>query len=109
MGTSLIDRTIIQKHMEYFCGTCNSTFPDSMIIDKTTIIERTDDQVLYEGNTYCPRCQDKSVYCTSNTYMIPKLMGTFVDKSRGYGDQWDLMSSRISTQPRVTRIEKRGL
>jgi hypothetical protein len=92
--------------MEYFCGTCNSTFPDAMILDKTTIIEQTDTHVLYEGNTFCPRCQSKSVYCTSNTLMIPKLMGSFVDRINGYGDKWDISLTRVSSTPRVTRIEK---
>ena len=95
--------------MEYFCGTCNSTFPDSMILDKTTIIEQTDTHILYEGNTFCPRCQSKSVYCTSNTLMIPKLRGTFVDKLQGYGVKYDVDLSRISTEPRVTKLEKRSI
>jgi hypothetical protein len=95
--------------MEYHCGTCLSTFPDSMIIDKTTIIEQSDNQVLYEGNTYCPRCQTQTVYCVGNPYMIPKLRGTFVDRSKGFGTEWDLSSVRVSTTPRVTRIEKKDL
>ena len=95
--------------MEYFCGTCNSTFPDAMILDKTTIIEQTDTHVLYEGNTFCPRCQSKSVYCTSNTLMIPKLMGSFVDKLQGLGNKHDAVSSIISTEPRVTKLEKRPM
>ena len=95
--------------MEYFCGTCNSTFPDAMILDKTTIIEQTDTHVLYEGNTFCPRCQNKSVYAPSNPNMIPKLTGSFVDRLQGYGDKHDLVSSRISTEPRVTKIEKRPI
>ena len=93
--------------MEYHCGTCLSTFPDSMILDKTTIIEKTDDSVTYEGNTYCPRCQTKAVYCVGNPYMIPKLQGTFVDRIKGYGEKWDLSSIRVSSTPRVTKIEKK--
>jgi hypothetical protein len=95
--------------MEYFCGTCNSTFPDTMIIDNTKIIEQTETHVLYEGNTFCPRCQNKSVYCKSNTLMIPKLRGTFVDRIQGYGDKHDVVSSRISTEPRLTKLEKRPI
>lgn len=95
--------------MEYFCGTCNSTFPDSMIMDKTNIIELTESSVLYEGNTFCPRCQTKSVYCVGNVHMIPKLRGTFVDRLSGYGDKWELSATRISTTPRVTKIEKISL
>lgn len=95
--------------MEYHCGTCLSTFPDSMIIDKTTIIEQTEDQVLYEGNTFCPRCQTKSVYCVGNLHMIPKLRGSFVDRAVGFGNLWDVSSVRISSSPRVTRIEKKSL
>lgn len=95
--------------MEYFCGTCNSTFPDAMILDKTTIIEQTDTHILYEGNTFCPRCQSKTVYCTSNTLMIPKLMGSFVDKLHGLGNKHDVVSSIISKEPRVTKLEKRPI
>jgi cytochrome c-type biogenesis protein CcmH/NrfF len=95
--------------MEYFCGTCNSTFPDTMILDKTTIIEQTEAHVLYEGNTFCPRCQNKSVYCKSNALMVPKLRGTFVDRIQGYGDKHDVVSSRLSTEPRVTKLEKRPI
>lgn len=95
--------------MEYFCGTCNSTFPDAMILDKTTIMEQTDTHVLYEGNTYCPRCQNKSVYCTSNPYMVPKLVGSFIDRSQGFGDKYDLVTTRVTSEPRVTKIEKRDL
>ena len=95
--------------MEYFCGTCNSTFPDGMIIDNTKIIERTDKEVLYEGNIFCPRCQDKTVYCTSNKYMIPKLRSTFVDRANGALQSWDLQSTRIQDSPRITKREKREL
>ena len=95
--------------MEYFCGTCNSTFPDTMILDKTTIIEQTETHVLYEGNTFCPRCQNKSVYCKSKALMVPKLRGTFVDRIQGYGDKHDVVSSRVSTEPRVTKLEKRPI
>lgn len=92
--------------MEYHCGTCLSTFPESMILDKTTIIELTESSVLYEGNTFCPRCQTKSVYGVGNPNMIPKLRGTFVDRINGYGDKWDISLTRVSSTPRVTKLEK---
>ena len=41
--------------------------------------------------------------------MIPKLRGTFVDRINGYGDKWDISLTRVSSTPRVTRIEKRDL
>jgi hypothetical protein len=41
--------------------------------------------------------------------MIPKLRGSFVDRTQGFGEKYDLISSRISAEPRVTKIEKRDL
>jgi len=41
--------------------------------------------------------------------MVPKLRGTFVDRIHGYGDKHDVVSSRVSTEPRVTKLEKRPI
>jgi hypothetical protein len=41
--------------------------------------------------------------------MIPKLRGTFIDKLQGYGVKHDVDLSRISTNPRVTKLEKRSI
>jgi hypothetical protein len=41
--------------------------------------------------------------------MVPKLRGTFVDRIQGYGDKHDVVSSRVSTEPRVTKLEKRPI
>jgi len=95
--------------MEYFCGTCNSTFPGGMIIDKTKILEQSETQVLYEGDLFCPRCQDRTVYCTSNKDMIPKLRGTFVDKANGAFKNWDVAYTRVKDLPKTIKLEKKDL